>query len=157
MRFHFSDIGCIIAALTLASCNAPQATNHRVAVGQSPSAPSSPQGPYEIVGTAIPYEGGVRCGVKGRLGPPSYSVYDIGKVGVPRLSEKQMVWVKRLKESDKTKTLRFAKIQGRIIMYNAVYGPCAAVIYGILNHATCRNEVYLPLDEPYHITAGSGC
>ena len=92
------------------------------------------------------------------MGPPSYSAYDVGKAGVPRVSVPRRAQLRKLEEHDPKHQLRFAILPKHLtILYIATDGPCASVMYPLLDTGFCSNMVYMPADAPYDISAGAPC
>jgi hypothetical protein len=90
------------------------------------------------------------------VGPPSYSVADIGKPEVPALTTEQIALVRRIQHSIASNTLRFAFVsQWGFIVFDAVQGPCSAGApgYEILN--SNRNLYYEPGEAPGFVHAGA--
>jgi hypothetical protein len=89
------------------------------------------------------------------VGPPSYSVADIGKPGVPTLSTEQLALIRRIRHYIASNTLRFAFVsQWGFVVFDAVQGPCpdGAPGYEILN--SNRNLYYQPGEAPGFVHAG---
>ncbi len=92
------------------------------------------------------------------IGPPSFSVKDIGKPGVPTLSPQQISIVRGISRYVHSQTLRFAFIGDRFIVFDATQGPCseAAVGYRIMNDPESNNLYYQPGEAPGDIHVGPG-
>ena len=94
--------------------------------------------------------------------PQSYLVRDIGKAGVPELTQGERAMVVRIQRYIHSKTLRIAWVdhatthQG-FIVFDATDGPCEvwAAGYKVLN-GSC-NEFYQPGENPYTTHAVPDC
>ena len=93
----------------------------------------------------------VRCREPYRdaLSPASFSVSDIGKPGVPRLTARQVALIHLIKKYVRSGTIRFAIVQpvpyiGSFFVFDAKYGPCpsAYVEYWVLNDGYRFSNVY---------------
>lgn len=82
------------------------------------------------------------------IGPPSYSIRDIGKPRVPRLTRPEISLIKLIQDHMHSTALRFALLpeQG-LIIFDAANGPCAdfAPGYQVLNRT---NLFYEPGEAP---------
>ena len=94
------------------------------------------------------------------LGPPSFSVRDIGKPHVPPLTDRHRSMVMRIRRYVASGYLRFAFLGSprnphAFIVFDAIYGPCysGAGGYAVLNG--CANEIYEPGEDPRSIKAAS--
>ncbi len=93
--------------------------------------------------------------------PQSYRVADIGKPGVPKLTEGQAALVGRVVRSVKSDTLRIAWVddtaeRSKFIIFDALDGPCGTGRpYDVLNGAC--NEEYEPGENPYHTFPAPDC
>ena len=95
------------------------------------------------------------------VGPPSFSVSDIGKEGVPRLTAEERRLVRDVQAYGKSEYRRFAfvgrspKLPHGFIVFDAIHGACysGAGGYPVLNG--CTNEIYQPGDDPRYTKAGS--
>jgi hypothetical protein len=96
--------------------------------------------------------------------PPSYSVRDIGRPGVPALGTSDLKTIAAIARKTGTRTLRFAILSyyGRptrlpaFIVFDATDGPCDddAPGYVVLNEAPYDNLFYEPGENPYSPHAG---
>ena len=100
---------------------------------------------------------GTVCVVDSLAGPPSYLVRDIGKPGVPELTNEQLVMIRKIRVYVHPSTLRFATVGGTFIVFDASLGPCepGAPGYSVLN-GSC-NEMYSPTDNFAGTGAVPGC
>ncbi|HTJ25349.1 MAG TPA: hypothetical protein VMA36_04200 [Candidatus Limnocylindria bacterium] len=115
---------------------------------------------YEISAAPIAVGLGTKCLVRGldeRFTPPSYLVRDIGKRSVPKLAQPDLKMVQQIGKYVRSKTLRFVFLNGRVLVFDAVAGPCTAGApgYFVLNGAC--NEYYLPTDDFDAPHAMPGC
>ncbi len=88
------------------------------------------------------------------VGPPNYNVGDVGKPGVPVLTKAQLRMLRRIRHYVKSKTLRFAFVDGPtganerdlFIVFNANQGPCIDFVagYWVMNDARDGNLYYSP-------------
>lgn len=90
------------------------------------------------------------------VGPPSFRVHDVGKHGVPKLGNRQVQLVRRIKAHVHSSTLRFVFL-GRVpelIIFDAYAGPCAnfAPGYRVLN--SNFSEYYEPGQNAFGVHAG---
>jgi hypothetical protein len=78
---------------------------------------------------------GISCNVDGELGPPSYLVRDVGKVGVPHLTKSQLTTLKSIKRYFEPPTLRFAFVGREYVIFNPKFGLCWRGVpgYRVLN------------------------
>jgi hypothetical protein len=78
---------------------------------------------------------GISCNVDGQVGPPSYSVRDIGKVGVPHLTKGQLTTLKSIRHFFDPPTLRFAFVAREYAIFNPKFGLCWRGVpgYRVLN------------------------
>jgi hypothetical protein len=97
-----------------------------------------------------------------RVGPPSYSVRDIGKADVPELSRNKLNIIRRIEHYISPIYLRFtlipdARLTDHFIVFNATNGPClrAAPGYNVLNF-TWSNGFYQPGENPFVVTGVPG-
>jgi hypothetical protein len=98
---------------------------------------------------------GVACYVndQGRYGIASYSVRDVGKPRVPRLTYDDAEMLKRIRRFVKSPSLRFAYTpKDEFLVFNATHGPCSE--YYVLN-ASC-NSGFDPVDKLTGKTAFPG-
>jgi hypothetical protein len=107
---------------------------------------------------ATPVDLGAQCTPFGKAkpeGPKSYSIADIGRPGVPKLTADQLVTIRSIHKRIHSPFLRFV-FAGQFIVFDATGGPCldAVGIYKILNGLDC-NEFYEPANNPYTTTPGS--
>lgn len=91
-------------------------------------------------------------------GPPSYSVKDVGKIGVPRLSAFQTRMIYSIEHYRPLSSLRFAILakeskDSRFIVFEADDGPClyAAPGYQVLN---VYRAFYQPGLNPFFLHGG---
>lgn len=134
----------LIAGMSLAACTRPSSARETIAATPSNS-------------TGLVREGaGIACSYNGATGPPSYPIHDIGKAGVPAVSsvDKRTLWL--LMRYVHPSTLRFAYLQGRFSVFDAIGGPCSATPYSILNATNC-NAIYVPFDGTGLIGAATDC
>ena len=118
------------------------------------------RGAYNITAEPIRRGPATRCRVTGlvvRLSPASYSVFDVGKPGVPSLGPQAATALRGILKYRRSPSLRFASIGRRFIVFDAIGGPCstAAPGYFVLNGAC--NEYYLPSDDFSSTHAESSC
>jgi hypothetical protein len=119
-------------------------------------------------GTIIHVGAGIQCqpeyrDVRGFHDPPvTYTAADIGKPGVPKLTEQERAVLRRIERYIKSNTLRIAWLdhappQRRFIIYDADAGPCytQSHAYPVLN-GSC-NEYYGPADDPYDTLPAPDC
>ena len=87
----------------------------------------------------------------------SYRADDVGRPGVPRLTDDQRRVLAKIRRYLHSKTLRFAFVGGSMIVFDARYGPCWDVApgYKVLNGAC--NEYYEPGEEPASTFGIPGC
>jgi hypothetical protein len=96
--------------------------------------------------------------------PPSYSVRDIGRPGVPALGASDLKTITAIARKTGTRTLRFAILSyyGRptrlpaFIVFDATDGPCDddAPGYAVLNEGPSDDLFYEPGENPYSPHAG---
>jgi len=104
---------------------------------------------------------GVQCIPYGEThpeGPRNYSIFDIGKRGVPILTKKQRKMLSSIREYVKSPTLRFTFIYDDLVVFDATDGPCfdgGAPGYPVLNGAC--NEYYQPGEDPRKTVPAPGC
>jgi len=96
------------------------------------------------------------------VGPPSYSLSDIGRLGVPRLSREQVSLARQIQRYVRSRTLRFAIVgpivaRGAFLVFDAIEGPCfdGAPGYLLLNDSS-GNSFYQPGEAPGYVHAGPG-
>lgn len=104
--------------------------------------------------------GGIACSVNGVVGPPSYSVYDIGKSGVPIPNTKDLNMIHAIMKYVHPSTLRFAYLDTMMVVYDSyTQGEVCSggAPYFVLN-AGC-NEFYADTDRPFNTISGGemGC
>lgn len=88
--------------------------------------------------------------------PVNYSVYDIGKGGVPPLNAATIKLIRRIERYVPSATLRFAyPVAGPLstVVYDAKNGACAFASYQVLNAPGIHNLIYNPGDDPTHMAA----
>lgn len=90
------------------------------------------------------------CTMNGRTSAESYSIADVGKPGVPKLSRSDSNVLHGIEEYIHSATMRFAFVGGRFIVYDAITGVCSPQAPGYFNLAGACNEYYTP---PLDITA----
>jgi hypothetical protein len=101
--------------------------------------------------------GGIACRVDAKVGPVTYRVSDLGKTGTATISNRDAAMLHALMHYVQPKTLRFGYLApGRLIIFDAVHGPCwpAEGGYFVLNRAC--NQYYAPTENMYGFTAGAG-
>ena len=83
------------------------------------------------------------------VSPPNYSIADIGKPGVQRLTAKQVSLVRLIKRYVRSNTIRFAfartiPLIGSFVIFDAKYGSCPSptVQYWILNDGYKPSNAY---------------
>ena len=101
---------------------------------------------------------GIKCKVTHPtvVGPPSYSVYDIGKTGVPRVTPSQIGLIRRILKYVGSPTIRFAFLsRHEFIVFDTQGQPCAAFALGlpVLNEV---NSYYQPGEDPRYTHSGPG-
>ena len=96
---------------------------------------------------------GVACYVNGQYGFPSYSVGDVGRTAVPKLSPEDAAMLRKIIKYVKSKDVRFAQLPTEFIVFIASGGPCGED-YRVLNGAC--NEIYSPIDSGSSTTASAG-
>ena len=108
-----------------------------------------------------------------RFGPPSYSLAEIGRYGVPRLTSLARNLARRIRNHSTSAHLRFAIIPSsassgdssgplkpRLVIFDAKPGPwpgpCrnAAPGYWIMNPGKTTNLYYQPGEDPFRYFAG---
>ncbi len=100
---------------------------------------------------------GVQCVPYGKTrpeGPRNYSINDLNKAGVPKLSQFELDMVRTIQRYVRSKLLRFAFVGNQFIIFNAKFGPCLDNDYQVLN-GTC-NEFYEPGEDPWKTGAMPG-
>ena len=104
---------------------------------------------------------GVQCtpyGEKRPQGPRNYSVFEIGKRGVPELTRDQRKMLASIRKFVRSRSLRFTFIESDFVVFDAVDGPCfdgGAPGYPVLNGAC--NEYYEPGEDPRKTAPAPGC
>jgi len=117
----------LVAAAVLTFCSASCGT---ISTNQSkPAALETPS--FNEVRAGM----GISCKVDGQLGPPSYSVRDIGKFGVPPLTKPQLATLKSITHYYNPPTLRFAFVGREYVVFNPKFGLCWRGVpgYRVLN------------------------
>jgi hypothetical protein len=104
--------------------------------------------------------GGIACSVNGEVGPPSYSVYDIGKPGVPIPNTKDLDMIHAIMKYVHPSTLRFAYLETMMVVYDSyTQGEVCSggAPYFVLNGGC--NEFYADTDRPFNTIGGGdmGC
>lgn len=104
--------------------------------------------PYESAGIEQRSGKGIACLVNGRLSPPSYSARDALRSGTPALAAAERDMLQKIMRYVHPSTLRIAFLgtARRMIVFDAVHGPCygSAPGYFVLNGGC--NEFYSPFD-----------
>ena len=142
----------LLGAAFAAGFAAVTAANH--AAGWTHTAPPT----VMALPTSVPVgRYGIGCrtvNAPNEIGPASYSVYDVGKTGVPSLNKKQLHIVNAIRHYLHSRTLRFAFIYRRFIVFDATQGPCfeGAAGYWIMNDPS-PNMYYQPGEAPGDIHA----
>jgi hypothetical protein len=97
------------------------------------------------------------CVVNGEVGPPSYSVYDIGKPGVPRPKTNDLHDLHEILKYVHPTTLRFAYLSGEFVVFDAYPdGLCSGgVPFDVLNGAC--SDVYAITDRPFSTVSAGEC
>lgn len=148
-RSHSSAVG---------SGRSPGSTHADARVGEStledtshpPPHPEIPVGKY-----------GIACLTYQQRTTPSnlsYSVADIGKEGVPTLTDSQVTMIRRIQKYVHSETLRFGFTgRGQFIVFDADAGPCfdGAPGYWVMNDPDI-NSFYEPGEAPDFIHAIPG-
>lgn len=102
---------------------------------------------------------GIACSVNGEIGPANYSVYDIGKPGVPTPSTEDLSMIHKIMKYVHPSTLRFAYLATMMVVYDSYpEGLCSeGAPYFVLN-GNC-NEFYPITDRPFSTVGGGemGC
>ena len=141
-------LSSIALGIALVSCNQVQSN-------ASPSSTLSSSSP-DLTTHEVRIGPGVACSVAGDVGPPSYSVRDIGKRNVPKVGSANRTMVRKILRYIHPSTLRFAYVP-HFIVFDAFDGMCPGVPYGVLNTVSC-NLVYLPTNVKYgEFAAAGGC
>jgi hypothetical protein len=86
--------------------------------------------------------------MRSHLGPPTYLAADAGRTGTPRLNGAQRRTIETIARYVRhPKTLRFTLLNGELVVFDAVDGPCSAAApgYQVLNVRSC-NTGYMPGD-----------
>jgi hypothetical protein len=104
----------------------------------------------------IAVDGATACSYLGRVGPPSYSVRDIGKHRIPKVPKRDLRMLHQLMRYVHPSTLRFAYLSSGFSVFDATNGPCSATPYQILNASSC-NAIYVPFDANGEVGAATGC
>ena len=134
-------------AFTLVACYQGQSN---ASTSSAPS--SSPNLSTHEVRTAA----GVACSVEGDVGPPSYSVRDIGKSDVPKVSAANVTMGRAIMRYVHPATLRFAYVP-HFIVFDARNGMCSDTPYDVLNMVAC-NTVYQTTNVKHgEFAAPGGC
>jgi hypothetical protein len=122
----------------------------------------TPPAQVSVVPTSVPVgRYGIGCrtvNAPNEVGPPSYSVKDTGKPGVPALTKKEAHDIRVIERYVHSPTLRFARIFPRFIVFDANQGPCfeGAAGYWIMNDPVNDNLYYQPGEAPGDIHAVPG-
>lgn len=127
---------CFIAALVLlglVACASRPSTQSQPAADAIEDSSHPPAHPEVRVGTY-----GTAClTFRDRTHPSnvSYRAKDVGKTGVPRLTEAQITLLRRIQNYVHSETLRFAFVRREFLVFDATDGPCAdfAPGYWIMN------------------------
>lgn len=101
---------------------------------------------------------GIGCTGGGALGPISYSVYDLGKPGVPKLSVRDARMLHAIMRYVHPRTLRFAYLEGGTMfgVMDMQSGPCTGGQVAVLSAPGC-DMVTIPYDGMGQVFASSGC
>ncbi len=160
---RFSALAAILAML-LGTGDCASHSSSSAHSRASEATPGAPTSNYSLAFHAVAVRAsryGVACKsyeYPNALGPASYNVADIGKSGVPPLTEDQLRLLHRIQRYIHSKTIRFVFLghNHRLALFNATHGPCidAAPGYWVLNSGHFPNNFYEPGDNPYIIRAG---
>ena len=143
-----SPFACIILCGIAVALVGTQCAAHRSSTEASPS-------PSDYTGSVVVGKG-VACEYLGHRGPPSYRVSDIGKPGVPRVDKSDLQILRIMMRDVHPSTLRFAYLDGKFSVFDAVDGPCSPTPVGVLTDRSC-NAIYVPFDANGNIGYANGC
>ena len=142
-RFYFRRFNVVAFALAFiitSACNvhAQIQQSEKINKSQARTGPNIVQ---------IHTKAGITCNVDGILGPSSYSVRDLGQIGIPKMNTQDIQVLRQIRRYFDPPTLRFAYVGDRFTVFNAKFGPCwsGAPGYFVLN-GKC-NEVYAVVDR----------
>jgi hypothetical protein len=143
---------CLVVAL--ASCSSTPASDAGAsASGETVTTVSSAGRLVQEVAKGL----GIACRVGPETGSLSYLASDIGRPGVPRLSNAEMRMIDGIRKVVHSKDLRFQHLGDDFIVYDAKAGPCetAAPGYKVLTAPGCL--YYSPTDDFDHPRATPDC
>jgi hypothetical protein len=104
----------------------------------------------------LAFNAGIACQADGVLGPWTFSATDVGKSGVPRLTQSEATVLARIRRYVSSPTLRFTWVGSEFVVYDAISGVCNGGQYAVMN-GDC-NEIFSPTDTQFdHTFAGTGC
>ena len=94
------------------------------------------------------------------VGPPSYRANDVGRPGVPPLSQSQRRMLHSIQRYVHSRTLRFAFLDNSFspfVIFDAEFGPCTGFApgYWVMN-STSVNTYYEPGEAPGDVHAVPG-
>ena len=111
-----------------------------------------PEAVLEPMGTLRPVEvqigSGTACYLNGHTSAASFSVSDIGRPGVPKVSPSDLSMLHAIMHYVHTRTLRFVFLSGKFYIYDASVGLCnpSPSGYYVLNASSCNVYYQPPLD-----------